>query len=174
MYHLGIDIGTSSVKLAALDDREVVFTAYAHHGGSPRARLARLLDDLDGRLGLAACAGWMACGSRARELKACTEEPDGERSRILLLEDVPALVSGVRLLAPETASIIEMGGQAAHYVTGLQQAGAPRFAMNESCAAGTGSFFEDQMERLGLRIEDYSALVEGARSVPSLDRKSVV
>ena len=49
MYHLGIDIGTSSVKLAALDDREVVFTAYARHGGSPRARLARLLDDLDGR-----------------------------------------------------------------------------------------------------------------------------
>lgn len=174
MYHLGIDIGTSSVKLAALDDREVVFTAYAHHGGSPRARLARLLDDLDGRLGLAACAGWMACGSRARELKACTEEPDGERSRILLLEDVPALVSGVRLLAPETASIIEMGGQAAHYVTGLQQAGAPRFAMNESCAAGTGSFFEDQMERLGLRIEDYSALVEGARSVPRLSGRCAV
>lgn len=174
MYYLGIDIGTSSVKLAALDGREAVFTAYARHGGSPRASLARLLDDLDGHLGLATCAGWVACGSRARELEAFAEGSGGARSRVLLLEDVPALVSGVRLLAPEAASIIEMGGQAAHYVTGLQQAGAPRFAMNESCAAGTGSFFEDQMGRLGLRIEDYSALVEGAHSVPRLSGRCAV
>ncbi|MDU5613617.1 MAG: BadF/BadG/BcrA/BcrD ATPase family protein, partial [Slackia sp.] len=51
---------------------------------------------------------------------------------------------------------------------------APRFAMNEGCAAGTGSFFEDQMERLGLRIEDYSRLVANARSVPRLSGRCSV
>lgn len=46
--------------------------------------------------------------------------------------------------------------------------------MNEHCAGGTGSFFEDQMSRLGLRIEDYSELVAKARSIPRLSGRCAV
>lgn len=46
--------------------------------------------------------------------------------------------------------------------------GAPQFSVNEHCAGGTGLFFEDQMSRLGLNIEDYSRLVVEAQSIPRL------
>ncbi|MFR7797715.1 MAG: hypothetical protein ACLU37_06055 [Collinsella sp.] len=75
-----------------------------------------------------------------------------------VLEDVPAIASGAKIMAPEARSVIEIGGQNAYFVCRLAAA-VPEFAMNESCASGTGSFFEDQMTRLGLRIEDFSALV---------------
>ena len=73
----------------------------------------------------------------------------------------------VRLLAPEARSAIEIGSQSARFLTGLDQNTPPRFAVNEHCAGGTGSFFEDQMSRLGLKLEDYSRLVGQARSIPS-------
>ena len=46
--------------------------------------------------------------------------------------------------------------------------------MNESCAAGTGSFFEDQMNRLGLSIEDYSSIVGQAQGIPRLSGRCTV
>lgn len=51
---------------------------------------------------------------------------------------------------------------------------APDFEMNDSCAAGTGSFFEDQMQRLGLSIEDYSSVVAKAKSIPRLSGRCAV
>lgn len=51
---------------------------------------------------------------------------------------------------------------------------APDFEMNDSCAAGTGSFFEDQMQRLGLSIEDYSSVVAKTKSIPRLSGRCAV
>ena len=59
------------------------------------------------------------------------------------------------------------------FITLLQDK-APSFSVNEHCAGGTGSFFEDQMSRLGLKIEDYSKLVESAREVPRLSGRCAV
>lgn len=50
----------------------------------------------------------------------------------------------------------------------------PTFSVNEHCAGGTGSFFEDQMSRLGLKIEDYSSLAAQAQSIPRLSDRCAV
>ena len=81
--------------------------------------------------------------------------------------DIPAIVEGVRQIVPQAGSVIEIGSQGARFITDLQSR-APQFAVNEHCAGGTGSFFEDQMSRVGCKLEDYSALVEQAQSVPRL------
>lgn len=184
MYTLGIDVGASSVKLAALEGAELVWTAYELHRGAPTASLARLLDQIDAQLGFASCAGVAATGSGAAALLAGTEElagadePGGPAGlQVPLLADVPAIVAGARFLAPGAESVIAIGGQAAYFVTGVADAGdggVLQFAQNESCAAGTGSFFEDQMGRLGLSIGDYSDLVAGARTVPRLSGRCAV
>ena len=88
--------------------------------------------------------------------------------------EIPAIHLGVRLLAPEARSAIEIGSQSARFLTGLDQNTPPRFAVNEHCAGGTGSFFEDQMSRLGLKLEDYSRLVGQARSIPRLSGRCAV
>ena len=90
------------------------------------------------------------------------------------LEEVPALVKGVRALAPQAACVMQMGAQSGVFATGFASGAAPEFAMNESCAAGTGSFFEDQMQRLGLPLDSYSDLVTRAQSVPRLSGRCSV
>ena len=168
-YWLGVDMGASSVKIAALDaSRAAVFARREAHEGAPAAVLGRLLGELDAVLGLDGCAGWAMCGSASENV--------GDRlgaAAPQALGDVPATAAGAALLAPQARSVIEIGAQGARYLTDLG-ARMPSFAMNESCAAGTGSFFEDQMMRLGLPLEDYSRIVAGAQSVPRLSGRCAV
>ena len=178
MYYLGIDVGASSVKVAALSKaREVVYTERLAHAGAPARALGTLLGRLDDRLGLAGCAAWTACGSGAALMGdylaegACEGRVRGEA--LPILGDVPAVTRGAGLLAPTARSVIEIGAQSARYVTGLDER-VPQFAVNESCAAGTGSFFEDQMMRLGLPLEEYSDLVARSTSVPRLSGRCAV
>ena len=49
-------------------------------------------------------------------------------------------------------SVIEIGGQDAKYIR-AEAGGIVDFTMNRICAAGTGSFLEEQAERLGIRIK---------------------
>lgn len=168
LYVLGIDIGSSSVKLAALSaDGELLFTSHRSHKGSPTECLRALLEAMSEQLPFDGCAGWVVTGSGASLLS-------GYDVCVCMLEEVPAVTRGAELLAPDARSIIEIGAQSALFVTSIEAGKAPQFSMNESCAAGTGSFFEDQMGRLGLAIEDYSSMVENARFVPRLSGRCAV
>ena len=203
MYYVGIDIGASSVKVAAVDAAGAVVRVLRRaHQGSPLPCLRALLDELangenepgarvapeaGGRAGgegacenepaaasatsrplpLGSCGGVAVTGSGAGMVRALAP---GLRE----LEEVPALVKGVRALAPQAACVMQMGAQSGVFATGFTSGAAPEFAMNESCAAGTGSFFEDQMQRLGLPLDSYSDLVTRAQSVPRLSGRCSV
>lgn len=169
-YALGIDVGASSVKLAAVNasgvDPSLVWRAREPHHGDPMATLRRLLRRVSSELGSRTCACICATGDGApafEEFGVC----------VPVLEDVPAITRGAELLAPAARSVIEIGGQNAIFAA-LEPGRAPEFAMNESCAAGTGSFFEDQMSRLGMRVEDYSNMVARATNVPLLSGRCSV
>lgn len=203
VYYVGIDIGASSVKVAAVDAAGAVVRVLRRaHQGSPLPCLRALLDELangenepgprvapeaGGRAGgegacesepaaasatsrplpLGSCGGVAVTGSGAGMVRALAP---GLRE----LEEVPALVKGVRALAPQAACVMQMGAQSGVFATGFASGAAPEFAMNESCAAGTGSFFEDQMQRLGLPLDSYSDLVTRAQSVPRLSGRCSV
>ena len=168
MYTLGIDIGASSVKLAALSEsKEVLFRLHRTHNGSPIESLKILLDELGENLELSNCGRFLVTGSGAALLSEYI--PNLE-----VFETVPALVQGAELLMPSASSLIGIGGQNACFIAGIGEGKVPSFSVNESCASGTGSFFEDQMERLGLKIEDYSAMTERAKSIPRLSGRCAV
>ena len=206
MYYVGVDIGASSVKIAAVDAAGAVVRVLRRaHQGSPLPCLRALIDELangenepgarvapeaGGRAGgegacesepaaasaisatsrplpLSACGGVAVTGSGAGMVRALAP---GLRE----LEEVPSLVKGVRALAPQAACVMQMGAQSGVFATGFASGAAPEFAMNESCAAGTGSFFEDQMQRLGLPLDSYSDLVTRAQSVPRLSGRCSV
>ena len=172
-YFVGIDAGSSSVKVVALHDAgagfDVAFRACEAHKGSIAACARKLLiaavssEELAG----GACAGIAATG-------ACAETIREAAPGVRVLEDVPAMTLGAAVMAPGARSIVQVGAQNAFFVTGVADGRAPQFAMNEGCAAGTGSFFEDQMGRLGLSIEDYSAIVERASTAPRLSGRCAV
>ena len=111
----------------------------------------------------------MAVGVTGSNARVLTEEEPA----VFYLGDIPAVTEGVKFLVSEAGSVIEIGSQGARFITNLQEK-APDFAVNEHCAGGTGSFFEDQMSRLGMEIEDYSDVVRQARSIPRLSGRCAV
>ncbi len=161
MKKLGIDLGTSTVKLALLDGAALQTWCATHHG-----RVLETLREGLGSLGLSGPVAVCVTGANRNAALALCSDLDQ-------IEEIPAIVSGVRQLVPDAGSVIEIGSQSARFITDLKGK-APRFSINEHCAGGTGSFFEDQMSRLGLAIEDYSDLVAQAREIPNLSGRCAV
>ncbi|WP_462383715.1 acyl-CoA dehydratase activase [Senegalimassilia anaerobia] len=203
VYYVGIDIGASSVKIAAVDAAGAVVRVLRRaHQGSPLPCLRALIDELANGESEPVANAEPAAGARAGDEGACGNKPAAAfatlrplpldacggvmvtgsgagMARALApglreLEEVPALVKGVHALAPQAACVMQMGAQSGVFATGFAAGAAPEFAMNESCAAGTGSFFEDQMQRLGLPLDSYSDLVTRAQSVPRLSGRCSV
>ena len=168
MNGIGLDCGYSTVKLVMVsqEGRPVWFKSSSHHGDA--ARTVRLL------LGELLQSDPKACGFPVILAGSAGDRLPEVCPGLSALGDVPAIHRGVRVLAPDARSVIEIGSQSARFLTGLDRDTPPPFAVNEHCAGGTGSFFEDQMSRLGLRIEDYSALAEKAASVPRLSGRCAV
>lgn len=164
MLSLGIDIGTSTVKLVLLKDKEIEKQWMAVHHGNPFVCLKKGLSTLE----LAMDTPFSLCVT-GNNTEALLEQD----SAIPSLGDIPAIVEGVRWIIPQVGSVIEIGSQGARFITDLQSR-APQFSVNEHCAGGTGSFFEDQMSRVGCKLEDYSSLVKQAQSVPRLSGRCAV
>ena len=164
MLSLGIDIGTSTVKLVLLKDKEIEKQWMAVHHGNPFVCLKKGLSTLE----LAMDTPFSLCVTGSN-----TEALLEQDSAIPSFGDIPAVVEGVRRLIPQVGSVIEIGSQGARFITDLQSR-APQFSVNEHCAGGTGSFFEDQMSRVGCKLEDYSSLVKQAQSVPRLSGRCAV
>ena len=164
MLSLGMDIGTSTVRLVLLRDGAMAKQWMAVHHGRPFACLKKGLSALE----LDADTPFSLCVTGSNTEDLLEQAPD-----IPSFGDIPAVVEGVRQIVPQAGSVIEIGSQGARFITDLQSR-APQFAVNEHCAGGTGSFFEDQMSRVGCKLEDYSSLVEQAQSVPRLSGRCAV
>lgn len=164
MYSLGMDLGTSTVKIVLMQNGTVAKYWLAVHHGRPLLCLRQGLSEL--AIGRDETLAICVTGDNAGALL--------ERCPVLSeLGEIPAIVEGVRRLVPQAGSIIEIGSQGARFITEVQSR-TPQFAANEHCAGGTGSFFEDQMSRVGCKLEDYSALVEQAQSIPRLSGRCAV
>ena len=161
MRNIGIDIGASSIKLAVLENGNLVQTFMTCHHGNLRPAILETLSQLaPGEQQRIAVTG-----SHAGLLCHCLGQS--------AMGEIPAVIEGVRFLCPNAGSIMEIGSQNSRFITDLQEK-APRFAVNEHCAGGTGSFFEDQMQRLGMEIEQYSEQCAKAASIPRLSGRCSV
>jgi predicted CoA-substrate-specific enzyme activase len=151
-YYLGLDLGSTAAKAALVDDGgRVVATRYQRHNGRALEAAARLLREMMARPEGAALAGIAVTGSAAR--------PVSEKLALPFYNEAVALATALRELHPEFRSAIEVGGQDAKIIELAEAAeqggpGFQDFSMNTECAAGTGSFLDQQASRLGVRIED--------------------
>ncbi len=170
MYSLGIDMGTSTVKLVLVSDRIIIKKFIRKHQGKLLQAVAEGLNYIENELSKDnksndILVNVTVTGSNSALLEQVCPQ-------INRLDDIPAIVDGLKNIVPEAKSIIEIGSQGAKYITDIDS--VPQFSVNEHCAGGTGSFFEDQMSRLGLEIEDYSKLVVQAREIPTLSGRCAV
>ncbi|MHB8870111.1 MAG: acyl-CoA dehydratase activase [Thermoleophilia bacterium] len=151
--YLGIDIGSVSTNLVVLDDTgEVVKEIYLKTDGRPvevvNKGLAEIWDEMGPRLNI---RGVGTTGS-GRELIGELAGADTVNDEITA-HKTGATFIGRKLLDRVPDTIFEIGGQDSKFIS-LQDGVVVDFAMNEACAAGTGSFLEEQAEKLGINIID--------------------
>jgi len=72
------------------------------------------------------------------------------------VNEIVSQATATSFFYPQVKTIIEIGGEDSKLIF-LDKSGRIKdFSLNSMCAAGTGSFLEQQAERLGLTIEDFS------------------
>ncbi|MBU8932835.1 MAG: CoA activase [candidate division Zixibacteria bacterium] len=143
---LGIDIGSVSVKLVLTDHNQIVHEVYRRFHGRPFEVLCRLLrDDFGDLAGSSINLGLTGIGGKtAQSLLGGT-----------FYGEIASLARGNQSLAPQVRTVIEMGGEDSKLLLLDGRTGTVEdFAMNAQCAAGTGSFLDQQAGRLCISIED--------------------
>ena len=131
MFSLGMDIGSSTVKLVLLKDKEIEKQWMAVHHGSPFVCLKKGLSTLE----LAMDTPFSLCVTGSN-----TEALLERDSTIPSLGDIPAIVEGVRRSIPQAGSVIEIGSQGARFITDCRcwYAALPdRTGQRRTCRAGS-------------------------------------
>ncbi len=160
--HLGVDIGSVSTNLVLVDgDGRVRAGVYLPTKGRP----IEVLREGYRRLRERCPAGFEVLGigttGSGRHLAGTLLGADVVHNEITC-----QLRSAVHYF-PGADTIFEIGGQDSKFIS-ARDGKILDFTMNKICAAGTGSFLEEQAEILGIRIEDeFSALA--ARSAAPVD-----
>ncbi|MBZ5582836.1 MAG: acyl-CoA dehydratase activase, partial [Acidobacteriia bacterium] len=146
--YLGLDVGSVSTNLALLTtDFRVIDGVYVPTRGRPVEALDLGLCRIRERLGdRVRILGVGATGS-GRHLAAKAAGADVTHNEI-----TAQMISSL-LFFPEVETIFEIGGQDSKYIS-VRHGRLADFEMNKICAGGTGSFLEEQAERLGIRIVD--------------------
>jgi predicted CoA-substrate-specific enzyme activase len=146
----GIDAGSVSAKIAIIgDNREIRHSAYVLHRGDPLGAASRLSRDAEAG-GFSECMSLAVTGS-ARKITARSAHAD------IVKNEITALWRAVTEKHPDARTIIEIGGQDSKLIS-LSHGEIDSFKLNSVCAAGTGSFIQQQASRLGIDIEEFSSL----------------
>ena len=154
-YTLGIDIGSTTVKIAILDDAHtLLFADYERHFANIKETLHSLLIKASRELGNITLHP-MITGSGGLTLANHLNVP--------FVQEVIAVSTSLQEFAPKTDVAIELGGEDAKII--YFEGGNVEQRMNGICAGGTGSFI-DQMA--SLLQTDATGLNEYAKNYNSL------
>lgn len=154
-YALGIDIGSTTVKIAILnDEHKILFSDYRRHFANIQETLSDLLKEAVTELGNLQ-VNPMITGSGGLTLANHLGVP--------FIQEVIAVSRALTDYAPQTDVAIELGGEDAKII--YFEGGNVEQRMNGICAGGTGSFI-DQMA--SLLQTDASGLNEYAKNYQSL------
>ncbi|MDR2935238.1 MAG: acyl-CoA dehydratase activase, partial [Candidatus Adiutrix sp.] len=152
-FFLGLDVGSISVKAALIDEEgRLADSLYLRHQGRPFVILEKALTELTGRFPAESVAATAVTGAGAGELAGLLGgEAAGEILALTLAAET----------WPQAKSLIDIGGEDTKVLWfGRENGrfGLADFAMNTLCAAGTGSFLDQQAHRLGYSLPEFGRL----------------
>jgi len=168
--YMGIDVGSTSTKALLVDENgEVIIDVYRKTGGDPvgatKSLFTALLESLTPR-------------SRGIEILGCGTTGSGRKMVGTLVgadsvvNEITAHLAGALATDPNVDTIFEIGGQDSKFIRarhGVMQDSN----MNYVCAAGTGSFVEEQALKLGYEVSEIGPMVMGVAPPHTSDRCTV-
>jgi predicted CoA-substrate-specific enzyme activase len=168
MICAGIDAGSRTLKVVLLDaDRlDVVAAGVMDQGIDQEALAQQLMDRLLEEQGIT-----------RRDVRAIVATGYGRKLIHQADETITEITCqgrGVRQLAPQARTIIDIGGQDSKLIRLDAHGTVEDFVMNDRCAAGTGRFLEVVAARLGVKLGAFDALIGRGQSVASISSMCVV
>ncbi|NIM15370.1 MAG: hypothetical protein GTO45_13195 [Candidatus Aminicenantes bacterium] len=166
---LGMDIGSTSTKLAVLDaeTHEPLLDIYGKTAGDPVGAAKKIFSSF-----------YHIIGEKDYSIKAFGTTGSGRKlvGKIFagdhIVNEISAHARGTAHFFPEVETIFEIGGQDAKYIH-LQNGYALDANMNYVCAAGTGSFVEEQARKLGFKVQNIGDITAGIAPPVTSDRCTV-
>lgn len=168
--HIGVDIGSTSTKATIIDkDRRVLIGLYTRTAGQPVTAVQTIFEaikDIENKKNTNFnILGFGTTGS-GRKFVGKIFGSD------LILDEISAHAKAAFELDPEVDTIIEIGGQDSKFTT-LRNGLVTFSIMNNVCAAGTGSFIEEQAKKLNVSLFDFADLAMDIPAPFASDRCTV-
>ena len=147
MYFVGIDIGSTTVKVVVIDDENnIIYKDYQRHFSRVREKTVEMLlathDTLAGHTVKVAITGSAGLGvAKAIDLP--------------FVQEVFATAGAVEKFLPKTDVVVELGGEDAKIIffgDRLEE------RMNGSCAGGTGAFIDQMATLLNVTVNELDEL----------------
>ena len=164
LHKLGIDIGSTTVKVAVLDEHDnLLFSDYERHFANIRETLSSLIQKAFDQLGDRKVAP-MITGSGGLTLAKHLDVP--------FVQEVISVSTALQHYAPQTDVAIELGGEDAKII--YFEGGNVEQRMNGSCAGGTGAFIDQMAGLLGVTPDEMNDLaLKAEKTYPIASRCGV-
>ncbi|HBE07277.1 MAG TPA: 2-hydroxyglutaryl-CoA dehydratase, partial [Firmicutes bacterium] len=149
--YLGIDVGSVSTNIVILSETgQMQHNLYLRTHGQPIAAIQNGLRSIMEQFQDLEVLG-VGCTGSGRRLTGVLSGAD------LVKNEITAHAVAAMYCHPEVQTVLEIGGQDSKIIV-IRNGVVSDFAMNTVCAAGTGSFLDQQASRLGVAINDFGGL----------------
>lgn len=152
MITAGVDIGSTTTKVAIINNSEIMSSLIAPSGDLP-ARTASVLFD----------KALVEAGLEKQDVQVIATTGYGRRLvdfGDIVMTEIKACAAGVLFQttgAGRVHTIIDVGGQDTKVIALDDEGNVEDFSMNDKCAAGTGRFLEVLAQKLNLSYEEFAA-----------------
>ncbi len=160
MMFVGIDIGSSSSKVAVLNDSKELVSLAVTNLGTGTDGLETSLKVAYGKAGITQEDVKFTVATGYGRLHC--EQADSQ------ITEITCHAKGVAFLNCNARTIIDIGGQDAKVIRLNSSGQVENFVMNEKCAAGTGRFLEVMARVLGCQLDELSTLAEESQKDVSI------
>ncbi len=169
--YLGLDIGSVSANVSVItSEKDIVYDRYIRTHGQPLETVVSILKDLEKEFPGEKFEAVTMTGTASKQISNVL----GAR----FVNEVIAQAKYIEQFYPQVRTIIDIGGEDSKLIqTSLDSNGRLRiedFSMNTLCAAGTGSFLDQQAHRFGLTIEEFGEIALKSETPPRIAGRCTV
>lgn len=151
--YVGIDLGSRTIKVAAMEDGQLVDQQITESGFDPHGQAQEMISRYKPFRVVATGYG--------RHLAQKHFADDA-------ITEIKAHALGARHHFPDCTTVVDIGGQDSKVISLGPNGSVSNFLMNDKCAAGTGKFLEIMAASLGYRLDEF-----GQAALASKDEVSI-
>ncbi len=156
LFNLGIDIGSTTLKVALLDKNDaLIFSDYRRHNADIRRTARDVVYSIYNQLG--------DCRLNV-VLTGSVGMGFAERLDFAFVQEVVAAAETVKRRYGEVRTFIDMGGEDSKMIF-FDEGKVPDIRMNGSCAGGTGAFIDQTATLLGVETAELDTLAQQSKTI---------